>query len=83
VRRELVFRDFYADVLHHRPDSARTELLPQMAALDYDEGPESDARFEAWATGRTGFPFIDAGMRQLLGEAFVHNRARMAVGSFL
>ena len=83
VRREVVFRDFYADVLHHTPASARTELQPQMAALEYDEGPGADALFEAWTTGRTGFPIVDAGMRQLLGEAWVHNRVRMIVGSFL
>jgi deoxyribodipyrimidine photo-lyase len=52
-------------------------------ALEYDEGPEADRRFEAWATGRTGYPFVDAGMRQLLGEAWVHNRVRMVVASFL
>jgi len=83
VRREIVFRDFYADVLHNRPDSARTELQPAMTALEYDTGPEADARFEAWATGRTGYPIVDAGMRQLLADAWVHNRVRMIVGSFL
>ena len=83
IRREVVFRDFYADVLHHHPGSARHELQPQMAALEYDEGPAADARFEAWATGRTGYPIVDAGMRQLLEEAWVHNRVRMIVGSFL
>ena len=80
---ELIWRDFYADVLWHRPESARQELQPQMAALQYDEGPEADRRFERWATGTTGFPIVDAGMRQLLGEAYVHNRVRMIVGSFL
>lgn len=83
VRREVVFRDFYADVLHHRPDSARVELLPEMSRLEYDEGALADERFQAWATGRTGYPFVDAGMRQLLGDAWVHNRVRMVVGSFL
>jgi len=83
VRREIVFRDFYADVLHTRPDSARTELQPAMAALEYDTGPQADARFQAWATGRTGYPIVDAGMRQLLADAWVHNRVRMIVGSFL
>ncbi len=83
VRREIVFRDFYADVLWHRPESAREELQPKMRALQYDEGPDADHRFQAWATGTTGFPFVDAGMRQLLGEAWVHNRVRMVVGSFL
>jgi deoxyribodipyrimidine photo-lyase len=80
---ELVWRDFYADVLWHAPRSAREELQPQMRALEYDEGPEADRRFERWATGTTGYPIVDAGMRQLLGEAYVHNRVRMIVGSFL
>ncbi len=80
---ELVWRDFYADVLWHCPRSAREELQPQMSALEYDEGPEADRRFERWATGTTGYPIVDAGMRQLLGEAYVHNRVRMIVGSFL
>ena len=80
---ELVWRDFYADVLWHAPQSAREELHPQMARLAYDEGPEADRRFERWATGTTGYPIVDAGMRQLLGEAYVHNRVRMIVASFL
>ena len=82
-RREIVFRDFYADVLWHTPGSARHELQPGFAALDYDTGPEADRRFDDWAYGRTGYPIVDAGMRQLLGEAWVHNRVRMIVGSFL
>jgi deoxyribodipyrimidine photo-lyase len=80
---ELVWRDFYADVLWHRPDTAREDLNPQLADLQYDEGPEAEHRFERWATGTTGYPIVDAGMRQLLGEAWVHNRVRMIVGSFL
>jgi deoxyribodipyrimidine photo-lyase len=80
---EVVWRDFYADVLWHRPDSAREDLTPALQHLEYDEGPVADARFEAWATGQTGYPIVDAGMRQLLEEAWVHNRVRMVVGSFL
>ena len=83
LRAELSWRDFYADVLWHDPDSARRELQPTMARLRYDSGPEADARFDAWAQGRTGYPFVDAAMRQLAGEAYVHNRARMVVASFL
>ena len=83
LRREVVFRDFYADVLHHRPDSARHELQPQLAKLEYDDGEHAETLWDAWATGRTGFPIVDAGMRQLLGEAWMHNRVRMIVGSFL
>ena len=45
--------------------------------------PEADARFAAWAEGRTGYPIVDAGLRQLLGEAWVHNRVRMITASFL
>jgi len=80
---ELAWRDFYADVLWHSPASAREELVPDMAGLEYDRGPQADRRFSAWAQGRTGFPFVDAGMRQLLGSAWVHNRVRMVVASFL
>jgi deoxyribodipyrimidine photo-lyase len=80
---ELVWRDFYADVLWHRPDTAREDLNPQLAGLQYDEGPEAERRFERWTTGTTGYPIVDAGMRELLGEAWMHNRVRMIVGSFL
>ncbi len=77
---ELIWRDFYADVLWHHPRSAREDLQPQLAGLAYDE---DETLFRAWATGRTGFPIVDAGMRQLLGEAWMHNRVRMITGSFL
>jgi deoxyribodipyrimidine photo-lyase len=77
---EVVWRDFYADVLWHVPESARTELNPAMSGLEYDD---DEKRWQAWADGTTGYPFVDAGMRQLLGEAWVHNRVRMVVASFL
>ena len=77
---ELIWRDFYADVLWHRPDSAREDWNPALQSMPYDD---DDALFAAWAQGRTGFPFVDAGMRQLLGEAWMHNRVRMVVASFL
>ena len=80
---ELIWRDFYADVLWHRPDSARQDWNPALADLSYDEGAGADAHFEAWAAGQTGYPFVDAGMRQLLGEAWMHNRVRMVTASFL
>ena len=51
--------------------------------MGYDAGPDADALVAAWEQGRTGFPIVDAGMRQLLGEAYVHNRVRMIVASFL
>jgi deoxyribodipyrimidine photo-lyase len=82
-RSELCWREFYADVMWHRPDSARHSLNVSMKAMRTDEGPLADERFDAWALGRTGYPFIDAGMRQLLAEGWMHNRVRMAVASFL
>jgi deoxyribodipyrimidine photo-lyase len=80
---ELAWREFYADVLWHRPDSAREYLNPQLQGMGYDAGPHAEELVRAWETGRTGFPIVDAGMRQLLGEAYVHNRVRMIVASFL
>ncbi len=80
---ELAWRDFYADVLLHNPDSARQSLDPQMAGVELDEGDEADERFAAWCEGRTGFPIVDAGMRQLRATGWMHNRVRMIVGSFL
>lgn len=77
---ELAWREFYADVLWARPDSARQYLHSEFADMDYDEpGP----RFMAWCEGRTGYPIIDAGMRQLRAEGWMHNRIRMLVASFL
>jgi deoxyribodipyrimidine photo-lyase len=82
-RTELCWRDFYADVLFHRPDTIAVSYQPKMAAMEVDHGKATEALFEAWAQGRTGYPIVDAGMRQLLGEAWMHNRVRMIVASFL
>jgi deoxyribodipyrimidine photo-lyase len=80
---ELCWREFYADVLFHRPDTARGPYRPEWASFPIDQGPDADARFEAWARGRTGVPIVDAGMRQLAGESWMHNRVRMIVASYL
>jgi deoxyribodipyrimidine photo-lyase len=82
-RGELAWRDFYADVLWHEPRSAREALNPSVGAIRVDEGPRADEAFAAWAEGRTGYPIVDAGMRQLRAEAWMHNRVRMIVASFL
>ena len=79
-RTELCWREFYADVLWHRPDTAREYLRPEFARMRYDEPA---ATFEAWRTGTTGFPLVDAGMRQLLADGWMHNRLRMITASFL
>jgi deoxyribodipyrimidine photo-lyase len=77
---ELIWRDFYADVLWHHPRTAREDLTDTLTRLEYDApGPG----FQAWKQGRTGFPIVDAGMRQLLEQGWMHNRLRMIVASFL
>ena len=82
-RRELAFREFYADQLFHRPDLPQVSADPAIDQLAWDQGKEADERLAAWKAGRTGYPYIDAGMRQLLAEGWIHNRVRMAVASFL
>lgn len=77
---ELAWREFYADVLLHHPHSAWRDLGEQLHGIVYDEPGEG---FDAWCEGRTGFPFVDAGMRQLLAEGWMHNRVRMVIASFL
>lgn len=80
---ELCWREFYADVLFHWPESVRRNFVDTMDGLAWDTGKQADERFEAWCQGRTGYPIVDAGMRQLLAEGWMHNRVRMIVASFL
>jgi deoxyribodipyrimidine photo-lyase len=79
--RQLAWREFYADVLWHQPRAAWSSLDPR---FDTDmEYSHDDEHFRAWSQGRTGYPFVDAGMRQLLSEGWMHNRLRMVTASFL
>jgi deoxyribodipyrimidine photo-lyase len=82
-RAELAWREFYADVLWHHPASAWEPLQPIGRHVRWDTGARADERFDAWAAGRTGFPLVDAGMRQLRAEGWMHNRVRMLTASFL
>src|SRR3954453_13476516 len=82
-RKELAWREFYADVLWHEPRAGAEDLRPAGAQLPQADGPSADVAFAAWAEGRTGFPFVDAGMRQMRAEGWMHNRVRMLVASFL
>jgi len=82
-RDELCWREFYADVLFHHPESAWRSFQPSLRALRVDSGPAAEERFRAWARGQTGYPLVDAGMRQLLDEGWMHNRVRMVAASFL
>ena len=77
---EIAWREFYADVLWHEPASAWADLKPALEGMAYDE---PDDAVEAWRTGTTGFPIVDAGMRQLLHTGWMHNRVRMITASFL
>lgn len=79
-RKEIAWREFYADVLHHNPHTSREYYQSHFAKMKYDVPGQ---KFHAWCEGRTGFPFVDAAMRQLAQEGWMHNRARMAVASFL
>jgi deoxyribodipyrimidine photo-lyase len=80
-RRQLCWRDFYHQVIYSFPGNAREEFQERYRrSLDWTGG---DQEFRAWTEGRTGYPLVDAGMRQLRLEGFMHNRARLVVGSFL
>ena len=79
-RTQLAWREFYADVLWRSPESAREYLKPEFARMEYDE---PGSRFTAWCDGLTGYPIVDAGMRQLRAEGWMHNRIRMITASFL
>ena len=83
LRRQLAWREFYADVLFHRPDSVWGNLQTSFDGLAVDRDQRARERFAAWARGETGVPLVDAAMRQLLAEGWMHNRARMVSASFL
>jgi deoxyribodipyrimidine photo-lyase len=79
-RRQLCWRDFYAHVLAHHPANARREFQERYRGMAWSRARK---RFAAWSEGRTGYPLVDAGMRQLRREGWMPNRARLVVGSFL
>lgn len=75
--RQLCWRDFFHQLLAARPDAAWHDYRGEST---WDDDPDA---FDAWRDGRTGYPIVDAGMRQLLREGYMHNRARLVVASFL
>jgi len=77
---ELIWRDFYHQVLAHHPHVADEPFIDAARALPY---ADDDAAFAAWCDGRTGYPIVDAAMRQLNATGWMHNRLRMIVASFL
>ncbi|CCI53937.1 cryptochrome/photolyase family protein [Nostocoides jenkinsii] len=82
---ELAWREFYADVLWHHPSSAWRDLKGTLRSLPYADpaDPLIARRISAWREGRTGYPLVDAGMRALAKDGWLHNRVRMVVASFL
>ncbi|MCZ4276413.1 cryptochrome/photolyase family protein [Rhodococcoides yunnanense] len=82
-RKQLAWRDFYADILFQRPDSARENYDKKFDKIELDTSEHAYELFDIWKEGRTGFPIVDAGMRQLDSEKWMHNRVRMIVASFL
>ena len=82
-QRELAFRDFNATVLAEWPRSAWWNFNADFDAIEVDDDRSSEDAFAAWKNGRTGFPIVDAGMRQLRETGFMHNRVRMITASFL
>jgi deoxyribodipyrimidine photo-lyase len=80
---ELVWRDFYHQILHHHPRVVGHAFRPEYDALRWEHGKTADTHFEAWCAGRTGYPLIDAAMLQINQTGYMHNRLRMVVASFL
>ncbi|HTJ91611.1 MAG TPA: deoxyribodipyrimidine photo-lyase [Pararobbsia sp.] len=84
---ELIWRDFYFQILYHFPrvglPGTHQSFRPAFDGLDWETGPAADANFAAWCEGRTGYPLVDAAMRQINSSGYMHNRLRMVVASFL
>jgi deoxyribodipyrimidine photo-lyase len=78
--RQLAWRDFYANVLDAFPDTVNREMRPNLRDIVWRD--DSDG-FAAWQSGQTGYPLVDAGMRQLRREGWMHNRVRLVAASFL
>ncbi|MDX2227305.1 MAG: deoxyribodipyrimidine photo-lyase, partial [Verrucomicrobiae bacterium] len=83
---ELVWREFYNAILHHHPQTVDRAFRPEFESVVWDD-PDADAgvaaRWEAWCAGKTGYPIVDAAMRQLNQTGYMHNRLRMIAASFL
>ena len=80
---ELVWRDFYHQILHHHPHVVQRSFKPAYDAIEWEQGSDADAAFETWCEGRTGYPLVDAAMLQICQSGYMHNRLRMVVASFL
>jgi deoxyribodipyrimidine photo-lyase len=82
--KEICWREFYADILFHNPTSSSRSLDARYdSIMPWASGAEAEKLLDAWCQGRTGYPIVDAGMRQLTTTGWMHNRVRMIVASFL
>ena len=81
--KEICWREFYADVMFRNPHTLDEYFDTRFENMQYDTGQQADERFEAWKSGKTGYPVVDAAMRQLRETGWMHNRARMITASFL
>jgi deoxyribodipyrimidine photo-lyase len=77
---ELIWRDFYQMIIYHFPHSAKDAFRKQYDRIEWEKNEE---HYTAWCEGKTGYPLVDAGMRELNATGFMHNRVRMVVASFL
>jgi deoxyribodipyrimidine photo-lyase len=80
---ELIWRDFYQQVLWHHPHAATSSFRPEYQRIAWEQGALADERYAAWEAGRTGYPLVDAAMAQIRTTGYMHNRLRMVVASFL
>ena len=80
---ELIWRDFYHQILHHHPRVVGASFKPDYDRIKWEHGKDADALFAAWCEGRTGFPLVDAAMLQINQTGYMHNRLRMVTASFL
>ena len=80
---ELIWRDFYAQILANFPHAAALAFKPEYDRIAWEDGPPAKAFFQAWCEGRTGYPLVDAAMAQINQTGYMHNRLRMVVASFL
>jgi deoxyribodipyrimidine photo-lyase len=80
---ELIWRDFYAQILSNFPRVAMASIKPDYDAIAWETGPAADALFAAWCEGRTGYPLVDAAMAQINQTGYMHNRLRMVAACFL
>ncbi|WP_353190068.1 deoxyribodipyrimidine photo-lyase [Pandoraea pnomenusa] len=80
---ELIWREFYFMILHHHPHVVGRAFKPAYDAIEWASGKAADAAFLAWCEGRTGYPLVDAAMRQINQTGYMHNRLRMVTACFL